>query len=48
MQSNTGWGLQIFQGNSGFRENVIGSNTAGTVSDGTNLGNNLCDGGAGP
>lgn len=45
---STGFGIDLSSSSSGYRENVISENTAGTVSAGTNLGNNLCDSGACP
>ncbi|WP_220337214.1 right-handed parallel beta-helix repeat-containing protein [Wenzhouxiangella sp. 15181] len=40
---NAGWGLQLSDG-SGYRDNVILDNQTGTVSGGTEIDTNLCDG----
>lgn len=48
VHGNTGVGIYMFPDAGGFvgayRENVVSSNTAGTVSSGINLGNNSCNG----
>jgi len=45
VRGNTGYGLKFFGSNNGYSENVISSNTAGTV-DGSavQFGQNACNG----
>ncbi|HEY1851542.1 MAG TPA: hypothetical protein VGG60_11000, partial [Candidatus Binataceae bacterium] len=39
---NTGAGLALGDGSSGYQDNIISGNTGGNVGAGTNLGNNVC------
>lgn len=44
--SNGAFGLSFTDATSGYNQNVINGNTSGTVTGGTSMGNNVCNGAA--
>ncbi len=43
VHSNTGYGIRFFSGNNPYSQNTIINNTAGTVNQGFDMGDNFCE-----